>query len=53
MRHTALEVLRRAPFGVHVVGKEIAGLAGVGDDVGLGYRAAQRFSSPWSVETRV
>ena len=32
VRHAPFEVLRRAPLGVHVVGKEVAGLAGVGDD---------------------
>jgi len=44
MRHATLEVLRRAPLGVHVMGKEVAGLAGVGDDVGFGDRAPQRLA---------
>ena len=42
MRHTLLEILSGAPFGVHVMGKEIAGLAGVNDDVGFRNRPTQR-----------
>ena len=41
MRHALAEVLRRAPFGVHVMREEVAGLAGMGDDVRLRDRASQ------------
>ena len=40
MRDAALEILRRAPFGVHVMREKIACLAGVNDDVGFGDRAS-------------
>src|SRR4051812_1251488 len=42
VRDALLEILRLAPLGVHVVRIEIAGLARVQDNVGLGYGASGR-----------
>ena len=42
MRHAALEVLSGAPNCIQMVRKEVARLARVGDDVGLGNRATKR-----------
>ncbi len=45
VRHALAKWLRAAPFGVHVVGVEIAGLAGVNDNIGLGDRPAARLAA--------
>lgn len=41
VRDPLLEILRRAPLGVHVMREEVTGLACVGDYVSLGDRAAE------------